>query len=152
MYCVTYYLYNYVIDRHYCKALLKKAWTQVLRRLKSCSRHVGETLWQRPWLEIKLNAFAICWSVKQKSNIEKQFIIIIIIIFIIIIIIMVICVFFNLLLNFLTKITGCVIQIFSYNTCWSFELTHLKTKVIQLIPSQYSAWFNVLQHSAEKLK
>ena len=126
MYCVTYYLYNYVIDRHYCKALLKKAWTQVLRRLKSCSRHVGETLWQRTWLEIKLNAFAICWSVKQKSNIEKQFIIIIIII----IIIIVICVFCNLLLNFLTKTTWRVIQFFSYNTCWSFELTYLKTKVI----------------------
>ena len=30
---------------HYCKTSLNKAWIQVLRRLKSCSRFVGDSRW-----------------------------------------------------------------------------------------------------------
>ena len=30
---------------HYCTISFTKAWTQILRRLKSCSRHVGDSWW-----------------------------------------------------------------------------------------------------------
>ena len=58
---------------HYCTTSFNKAWTQVLRRFKSCLWCVGDLRW---WgsLKIRLNAFR--WSTIP----QKQFIIIIIII------------------------------------------------------------------------
>ena len=60
---------------HYCTTSFNKAWTQVLRRFKSCSPRVGDSRW---WgsltmsrLEIRLNAF-------RRSTIPQKQIIIII--------------------------------------------------------------------------
>ena len=65
---------------HYSTTSFNKAWTQVLRRFKSCSSEIrdGEDLWQWSRLKIRLNTFC-------RSTIpQKQFIIIIVIIIIII--------------------------------------------------------------------
>ena len=63
---------------HYCTASFNKAWTQVLRRLKYCSRCVKDSKWQksltRSQLEIRLNVF-------HRSTIPQKQLIIIIIIF-----------------------------------------------------------------------
>ena len=61
---------------HYCTTLFNKAWTQVLRKHKFCSRCVGYSrwwgLWQRSRLEIRLNAF-------RRSTVQRKLFIIIII-------------------------------------------------------------------------
>ena len=68
---------------HYCTTSFNKVRTQVLRRFKSCSQHVGDSQWwgsltMVPRLEIRLSAFC------QSTIPQKQFFIIIIIIIIII--------------------------------------------------------------------
>ena len=73
---------------HYCTTSFNKVWTQVLRRFKSCSQHVGDLRWwgsltMVPRLEIRLSAF------RQSTIPQKQFFIIITIIIIIITIIII---------------------------------------------------------------
>ena len=78
---------------HYCTTSFNKAWSQVLRRFKSCSQHFGDSQWWDLWqwllLEIRLNAFR--WSTIP----QKQFFIIIIIIVRIKRLVLVVIIFFN---------------------------------------------------------
>ena len=55
---------------HYCTTSFNKVWTQVLCRFQpTCSIleiQVGEDLWQRSWLEIRLNVFH--WSIIPQKH------------------------------------------------------------------------------------
>ena len=74
LYQLFFYVPPWCSGYHYWTTSFYKAWTQVLRRFKSCSWCVGdcdgEDLWQWSRLEIRLNTF-------RRSTIpQKQFIII----------------------------------------------------------------------------
>ena len=55
---------------HYCTTSINKAWTQVLRRFKSCSLRAEDLRWYDFQLDIRLNTF------RQSIILQKQFIII----------------------------------------------------------------------------